>query len=274
MPWLRRTEGLVDVASNGLLRRLPASDLADGWHRFSRDSRALEELVPGYVAGVHPAHGPECEGPPARTRARKLPHGVAHAPEAAAGHGADRTRQTHGLRGGRRDLLGGEEKGVAGRKLVQKALVAVAVELDGRKLGRARLRHVPDGSRKSLGGFIAQSVEPGSRIHTDGWAGYGGLATAGFDHRVTHSAGDESLAVEAFAHVHLVASLLKRWLSATHQGRVGHKHLQGYLDEFALRFNRRRSQHIGKIFHRLVEQLVLRQSSTYRNIVQSQEPSA
>lgn len=170
--------------------------------------------------------------------------------------------------------IGGQEKGVPGRKLVQKALVAIAVELDGRKLGRARLRHVPDGSRKSLGGFIEQTVEPGSRVHTDGWAGYGGLATAGFDHRVTHTAGDDSLAVEVFPHVHLVASLLKRWLGATHQGRVGHKHLQGYLDEFAFRFNRRRSQHIGKIFHRLVEQLVLRQSSTYRNIVESQEPNA
>jgi transposase-like protein len=170
--------------------------------------------------------------------------------------------------------VGGEEKGVPGRKLVRKALVAIAVELDGRKLGRARLRHVPDGSRKSLGGFIADSVEPGSRVHTDGWAGYGGLAEAGFRHRVTNTAGDESLAVEVFPHVHLVASLLKRWLGATHQGRVEHKHLQVYLDEFAFRFNRRRSQHIGKIFHRLVEQLVLRQSPTYRNIAESQEPSA
>lgn len=162
--------------------------------------------------------------------------------------------------------LGGEEEGVTGRKLVNKALIAVAVELDGRKVGRVRLRHVPDASGESLGGFIAESVEPGSAIHTDGWAGYNGLKAAGYKHRVTPTADDEDLAVKAFPHVHLVASLLKRWLGATHQGRVGHKHLQGYLDEFCFRFNRRRSEHVGKIFHRLSEQLVLRQSSTYRQL--------
>ena len=75
------------------------------------------------------------------------------------------------------------------------------------------------------------------------------------------------MAADVFAHVHLVASLLKRWLRATHQGSVGHKHLQRYLDEFAFRFNRRRSRHVGKIFHRLAEQLVLRQAQTYQDIV-------
>jgi transposase-like protein len=170
--------------------------------------------------------------------------------------------------------LGSAEKGVRGRKLVDKALVAIAVELDGRKVGRIRLRHVPDGSFKSLGGFLVDSVAPGSPIHTDGWVGHDGLTAVGFSHRVTHTAGDDSLAVEIFPHVHLVASLLKRWLGATHQGRVGHRHLQGYLDEFAFRFNRRRSQHIGKVFHRLLEQLVIRQASTYKEIVGSQEPSA
>jgi hypothetical protein len=75
------------------------------------------------------------------------------------------------------------------------------------------------------------------------------------------------LAVDVFPHVHLIASLLKRWLGATHQGKVSPKHLQGYLDEFSFRFNRRRSRHIGKIFHRLAEQLFLRQGSTYRDII-------
>ena len=40
--------------------------------------------------------------------------------------------------------------------------------------------------------------------------------------------------------VHLVASLLKRWLIGTHQGGVQHQHLDYYLDEFTFRFNRRR----------------------------------
>ena len=41
-----------------------------------------------------------------------------------------------------------------------------------------------------------------------------------------------------------------------HQGGVALKRLQRYLDEFVFRFNRRKSQHVGKIFYRLAEQLV------------------
>ena len=69
------------------------------------------------------------------------------------------------------------------------------------------------------------------------------------------------------------ASLLKRWLAATHQGKVGKVHLQRYLDEFTFRFNRRKSRHVGKIFHRLVEQLVLRKALTYRDIT-AKHPSS
>jgi transposase-like protein len=163
--------------------------------------------------------------------------------------------------------IGGAEEGVRGRELRDKSLVVIAVELDGRKVGRVRLRHVPDASGDSLIGFVSEFVQPGSQVHTDGWKGYNGLAAAGFKHRVTHTQGDGELAVEVFPHVHLVASLLKRWLGATHQGKVGSKHLQGYLDEFTFRFNRRRSRHVGKIFHRLAEQLVLRQASTYKELV-------
>jgi hypothetical protein len=39
--------------------------------------------------------------------------------------------------------------------------------------------------------------------------------------------------------VHLVASLLKRWLLGTHQGAVSFAYLEYYLDEFTFRFNRR-----------------------------------
>ena len=162
--------------------------------------------------------------------------------------------------------LGGKEKHVRGRELVGKALVVVAVELEGRRMGRIRLRHVSDASGSSLVGFVSDCVEPGSLVHTDGWRGYRGLKKAGYRHRVTHTAGDSRLTAEEFSHVHLVASLLKRWLAATHQGKVGKVHLQRYLDEFTFRFNRRKSRHVGKIFHRLVEQLVLRKALTYRDI--------
>jgi transposase-like protein len=167
--------------------------------------------------------------------------------------------------------VGGAEEGVRGRELIKKALVVIAVEVEGRKMGRVRISHIPDASGKSLVGFVADCVEKGSLVHTDGWKGYVGMKEAGYRHRVTHTRGDDEVAADVFAHVHLVASLLKRWLRATHQGRVGHKHLQRYLDEFAFRFNRRRSRHVGKIFHRLAEQLVLRQAQTYQDITCSSQ---
>ncbi len=51
---------------------------------------------------------------------------------------------------------------------------------------------------------------------------------------------------------HRIASLLKRWLMGTHQGAVSHGHLDYYLDEFTFRFNRRTSNHRGKVFFRLL----------------------
>jgi len=162
--------------------------------------------------------------------------------------------------------LGGEEEGVRGRQLLGKALVVIGVELSGRKVGRARLRHVPDASGQSLVGFVTDCVDPGAKVHTDGWTGYAGLTKAGYRHKVTVIDGGEEFATKVFPHVHLVVSLLKRWLLATHQGNVSPKHLQRYLDEFAFRFNRRRSRHVGKLFHRLMEQLVLRQAQTYAEI--------
>ena len=60
--------------------------------------------------------------------------------------------------------LGGKEKHVRGRELVGKALVVVAVELEGRRMGRIRLRHVSDGigARVWLGFVTGRLAGPGS----------------------------------------------------------------------------------------------------------------
>src|SRR5271165_5069318 len=57
-------------------------------------------------------------------------------------------------------------------------------------------------------------------VHTDGWRGYAGLAAAGYQHQVTVLSGGSDPAHEVMPRVHLVASLLKRWLIGTHQGGV------------------------------------------------------
>lgn len=163
--------------------------------------------------------------------------------------------------------LGGLEEGLRGRQKEAKALIVLAVEEDGRGIGRIRMRHIADASANSLHPFIQASVAPGSIVHTDGWAGYTDLAGKGYIHEVTILKRREESASQLLPRVHRVISLLKRWLMGTHQGAVSHKHLEYYLDEFTFRFNRRKSASRGKLFFRLVQQAVAIEPSPYGAIV-------
>ena len=148
---------------------------------------------------------------------------------------------------------GGEEEGVTGRMTEDKALIVVAAEEDGKGIGRIRLRHIPDLTRVSLHGFITESVEPGSRVRTDGLNAYRELTDYVHDRQVQrHQPEGEYL----MPRVHRVVSLLKRWLLGTHQGAIGYEQLNYYLDEFTFRFKRRKSGSRGKLFFRLAQQAV------------------
>ena len=168
-------------------------------------------------------------------------------------------------------FVGGIEEGVRGRQTETKAVVAVACEKRGKGIGRIRLRRIPDASASSLGAFITQAVEPGSVVHTDGWEGYAGLPAKGYRHRVTVVETPRSASL-LFPRVHLVASLLNRWLLGTHQGAVSYTHLDYYLDEFTFRFNRRTSRSRGKLFQRLVEQALAVDPVPYKKLVGGGEP--
>lgn len=152
--------------------------------------------------------------------------------------------------------IGGSEEGLPGRLNLEKALVVVAAQEDGKGIGRIRMRQIPDASAESLVPFVRDSVVPGSIVHTDGWLGYSPLESNGFQHEITYLKGNKKTASELLPRVHLVISHLKRWLLGTHQGAVSHKHLDYYLDEFTFRFNRRRSKVRGKLFYRLAQQAV------------------
>lgn len=163
--------------------------------------------------------------------------------------------------------LGGPEKGMAGRRTENKALIVVAAQEDGKGIGRIRMRRVPDASADSLLPFVEASVEPGSVVHTDGWKPYQGLKEKGYTHEVTILRRRKESASELLPRVHRVVSLLKRWLLGTHQGAVSHDYLDYYLDEFTFRFNRRTSRHRGKLFFRLVQQAVQTEPVPYDRLV-------
>ena len=147
---------------------------------------------------------------------------------------------------------GSEHTGKRGRGAGGKTLILVGIERKGSKLGRVRLMRVPDAAGETLVPAIVEMIAPGSVIETDGWSGYSGLAEKGYDHRVLHDVAKD----DTLPQVHLVVSLLKRWLLGTHQGGVQVSHLEYYLDEFTFRFNRRTSRSRGLLFRRILENAV------------------
>jgi len=165
--------------------------------------------------------------------------------------------------------IGGEEKGTGkqGRGAEEKCLVVVATECIGKKIGRVRFKIIPDASKENLIQFIEENVEPQSTVITDGWSGYASLSQRkDYMHIVKTIAGSGKQAHELLPHVHMVDSLVKRWIYGTHQGKVSSKYLEYYLDEYAFRFNRKLSTHRGKLFFRLIQQAVTTLPTTYSDM--------
>lgn len=176
-------------------------------------------------------------------------------------------------------FIGGEEPGLrGGRQRGKKSLVGIAVEVaEPRGIGRCRMQILADASAESLHPFVTASIAPGTRVITDGWQGYAGLARLGYVHerrsqRAARARGEDP--GKLLPAVHRVASLAKRWLLGTHQGSVDDAHLAAYLNEFVFRFNRRRSRSRGLLFYRVLELAVAHDPVRYRSLVASPKPKA
>jgi transposase-like protein len=137
-----------------------------------------------------------------------------------------------------------------------KVAVMIAIEHnETHRLGRVRLAVADHPGTSQLVDFATTVIEPGSTIRTDGARTLRRLADLGYTHEFTlgYSAPDKASVLPG---VHLVASLLKRWLIGTLHFRVEETHLPYYLDEYTFRFNRRNAKSRGLLFYRLLEQAV------------------
>ncbi|WP_088956914.1 IS1595 family transposase [Variovorax sp. HW608] len=153
--------------------------------------------------------------------------------------------------------------------------VAIAVELHEPKgFGRLRLERIHRGSTEQVIPFVLANIEPGSQVCTDGSAVYRDLADLGYLHQRTVHRGSDVPAHVSMVGVHRVAALVKRWVLGTHQGAVQPAHLDAYLDEFVFRFNRRASRSRGLLFYRLLQQAVVTDPLTYRDVVDNIPRSA
>ncbi len=132
----------------------------------------------------------------------------------------------------------------------------VAVERIGsHKLGRVRFGIDYAPGTLELVSFAQRTIAPGSMIHTDGARFLRRLSTLGYQHHGQTGYNSPDPAAE-LPRVHLVASLLKRWIAGTLHHHVTVEHLPYYIDEYAFRFNRRDSTARGMLFYRLLQQAV------------------
>ena len=165
-------------------------------------------------------------------------------------------------------FIGGKQSGKnRERGTDNKTLVAVAVEIDGKNIGRIRLGVIPDVSSESLLEFLEKTVEKGSIVITDGWRGYSGIENIGYKRKISGKSFNE-VDDKVLPNVHLVISLLKRWILGTLQGSLSYQHMDYYLDEYTFRFNRRTSASRGKLFYRLIEQAAEISPVSYNEIAE------
>ena len=138
--------------------------------------------------------------------------------------------------------------------------------------GRVRLAHAATNDKATLKRFADGQVAPDARVTTDGLASYGADSLGDRPHEAKVQTKAERRESDAIQSCHWTISLLKRWLLGTHAGAVAPKHLQAYLDEYAFRYNRRRTNGVGRIAARVIERLVARQPLTMRSLIDDTRP--
>jgi transposase-like protein len=105
--------------------------------------------------------------------------------------------------------------------------------------GKVRAYHVDDVKRVTLLPHIVKHVVPESVVYTDEFNVYQSLGRNGYDHRTIRH--NDGVYVSGDVHTQTIEgfwSLVKRGLSGTHH-MVSAKYLQGYLNEYAWRYNNR-----------------------------------
>ncbi len=137
-------------------------------------------------------------------------------------------------------------------------------------MGRIRLHVALDCTGYSLETFILDNIEPGSSIATDKWSGYQIIDKEQFAHETTNQSKTKINANLYGAH--LVTTLIRRLIRGTFHGRFEPKYLQNYLDEYVFRFNRRKSNNIGKKFMRIVQQVMQSSRVTWKKIQWDMDP--
>lgn len=132
----------------------------------------------------------------------------------------------------------------------RKAVVFGAVE----RGGRIRAEVIPNSRGKTLHAKVNEYVLPASMIYTDDFQAYKQLGKKGYQHkRINHSA---RIYVDGDVHTQTIEGffgLFKNGVRGAYHA-VSQKWLQGYLNEYVWRYNRRDTGE--SMFHALLAQAV------------------
>ena len=163
----------------------------------------------------------------------------------------------------------------------EKIVVAVEVNKDKvnkkwliRWMWRVRIYIISDCKKVTLKKFILENIKQWSALYTDDWKWYNGIENEWYSRIIQKETTDNEAVIwvnkdEVTPNVHIVASLLKRWLLGTHQQYLVSKwYLQYYLDEYVYRYNRRKSDNRWVLFKTIMEQVVSTPPTTFKDITE------
>ena len=145
-------------------------------------------------------------------------------------------------------MIGGSEEQKRGRSKGAKKLVVVALEILNSGVGRAYAEVIENASSKALGSFLEKYVSKDARVISDEWRGYRPLKTE--FKKLEQVSSDDG---KNFKDIHIHIMNIKGWLRGIHH-HCSKERMQGYLDEYHFRYNRRQS--MGVIFDLLIKRMV------------------
>ncbi|MGI8583391.1 MAG: IS1595 family transposase [Chitinophagaceae bacterium] len=153
-------------------------------------------------------------------------------------------------------LIGGPEKDKRGRTKGEKKLVVIAVEkVKDNQIGRAYAQTINRASAENFKPFFENYIDnDNARVFTDGWRGYWPLESEFEVNQKPSNSG------KGFPGLHAVIMNLKGWLRGIHH-HCSARFINGYLDEFFFRFNRR--NFLTSIWHKLIDRFMTNKPYSY-----------
>jgi transposase-like protein len=253
---VRECRRLADGKGQVDVHRVRAADVGDGRDDLSPDPDAALDMVRGDLVPHLAEERDVGAGVAAGTGCRLLRDGVGWLQKLRRAMVRPERELLSGVVELDEVFIGNESRGPAGGVKDNCAAMIAVESIPGRKLGRVRIEVAEPPRSVSMLSFADRVIAKGSIVRTDGANYLRKLSAAGYQHVAFVGIDSPEPAHVNLPGVHMVASLLKRWLTGTLHYAVSQEHLGYYLDEYTFRFNRRTSKSRGLLFYRLLQQTV------------------